>query len=183
MPSIAIGQLGPPQLAKYLHEAWLLKQAFGTLQNALERLNDDGVMVPRSPEELSTALVELLKTGDIRDQIASIGIPILYPNGKTMYRGPFFRIPVYNRKKSRVSLEGGALDSYARRGWVDLRPSHMVWWQERFRRMRRSAQAPKVKLSSEWSTRELYVHEEIDIGAVVAWLFNNDEDIRGFRIK
>lgn len=183
MPSIAIGQLGPPQLAKYLHEAWLLKQAFGTLQNALERVNHDGVTVPRSPEELSTALAELLKEGDIRDQITSIGIPILYPNGKTLYRGPFFRIPVYNRKKSRVSLEGGALDSYARRGWVDLRPNHMLWWQERFRRMRRSAQAPKVKLSSEWATRELYVHEEIDIGAVVAWLFNNDEDIRGFRIK
>lgn len=183
MPSIAIGQLGPPQLAKYLHEAWLLKQAYGTLQNALEKVNADGVTVPRSPEDWAGALLEVLKQGDIKDQIASIGIPILYPNGRTIYRGPFFRIPVYNRKKPRVSLDAGALDGYARRGWVDLRPNHMLWWQERFRRMRRSAQGPKVKLSSEWATRELYVQEEIDIGAIVAWLFNNDEEIRGFRIK
>lgn len=182
-PSVAIGQLGPPQLAKYLHEAWLFKQAFGKVQDVIEKLDEDGQAIPRSPEELSHVLFQLASRDEVKNAIASIGIPILYPNGKTIYRGPFFRIPVYNRKKPLVNLVGGALDGFARRGWVDLRPSHMAWWQERFRRMRQSALAPKVKLSSEWATRELYPHSEIDIGAVVAWIFNNDEEIRGYRIK
>jgi len=183
IPSVAIGKLGPPQLAKYLYEAYLLKKVFGTLKGVLEKTDGQGHPVSRSPEEVGQDMLEYVQSHDIRDMIVSIGIPILYPNGKTIYRGPTIRIPVYSRKTPRISLEGDALDTYARRGWVDLRPQHMAWWQERFRRMLQSAITPKVKRSSEWATRELYVHETIEIGDVVAWIFSNDEDIQGYRIK
>ncbi|MCA9751353.1 MAG: hypothetical protein KC591_04120, partial [Gemmatimonadetes bacterium] len=50
VPSVAIGQLGPPQLAKYLYEAWYLKSLYGTLERAL---HDPATGEKRAPEAVS----------------------------------------------------------------------------------------------------------------------------------
>jgi hypothetical protein len=73
-----------------------------------------------------------------------------------------------------------AIDAWAERGWLDLRPSNINRWQERFRRMLRSAQTIH-RQGSAAITMEAYRSEEIRIGEVVGWIFNNEEE--GYRIK
>lgn len=178
-PSVAIGQLGPPQLAKYLYEAHLFKMVYGTVARALTR--DDGR--PRTPEDLSVALHSRLMSDPIRDTLISVGIPALMPDGASIYRGPWLRIPGWNRKQPVLSLSPAQVDAYARKGWVDLRPNHMAWWLGQFKKMRDSVSVRGVRSSSAWTTREVYHHETIEIGEVVAWIFSNDPEIGGYRIK
>ena len=170
--SVAIGQLGPPELSKLLWEAHLLKLKFRTLQEALEN----------SPREISDVLHRFIKKDDtIRDLITSIGIPILAPDGKTIYRGPKINIPEY-RGDYNVALNDEKVDEWAQKGWVDLRPKNFEIWHKRFEQMLHSASA----FSNEGSaaiTLKSYLYYDIRIGEVVGWIFNNDPKIRGYRIK
>ena len=179
VPSVAIGQLGPPQLAKYLYEAYFLRELYHTVENALT--DEDGKA--RRSGDLSEAMHQLALSSPLRHTITSIGIPILLPDGRTILRGPVIKIPPYNKKAHVVDLSGENIDRHARKGWVDLRPVHMGWWLDRFRTMRRSV----FRRGSKWSSERLdvrsYLSEEIRIGQVVAWIFNNEIEPRGHRIK
>jgi hypothetical protein len=73
-----------------------------------------------------------------------------------------------------------AIDEWAERGWLDLRPANIDRWQDRFRRMLRSAQTIH-RQGSAGITMEADRSEEIRIGEVVGWIFNNEEE--GYRIK
>ena len=179
VPSIAIGQLGPPQLAKYLYEAYYWKTLFGTIHGALH----DETGGERTPESISSAMHDLVMSGELRHTITSVGIPILLPGGRTMLRGPVIKIPAYNKKAHRLPLSAADVDRYAQKGWVDLRPAHMAWWLERFRRMRDTVRRPGSKWSSERLDFRSYLADEIRIGEVVAWIFNNEIDPPGHRIK
>jgi hypothetical protein len=72
------------------------------------------------------------------------------------------------------------MEKWADKGWVDLRPKTMRRWQQRFQRMRRDSQRLKGRGSAAF-LREAYLSDEILIGEVVAWIFNNEE--LGYRIK
>ena len=167
--SVALGQLGPPELSKLLYEAYLLKLNFSTLEETL-KLDSD---------ELAECLVIYLeKYPDLRNQIVSIGIPILLPGGRQLVRGPRINIPesIYED----VNLDEARIDTWARKGWVDLRPANMKSWQRRFEKMLRGQR----RLSSEGTasnSRQTYLFETIEIGTVVAWIFANEEG--GYRIK
>jgi hypothetical protein len=143
----------------------------------------DGDGKARRPADLSAALHEHVARSPLRHTITSIGIPILLPDGKTILRGPVIKIPPYNKKAHVVDLAGDAIDRYAKKGWVDLRPVHMGWWLDRFRTMRGSV----FRRGSKWSSERLdirsYLSEDIRIGQVVAWIFNNEIEPRGHRIK
>ena len=66
--SVALGQLGPPQLSKLLYEAHLLKLNYGTL---------DAVLAA-TPDEIARTLFDYLRHDEIlRTTIISIGVPIL----------------------------------------------------------------------------------------------------------
>ncbi len=168
--SVALGQLGPPELGKLLWEAHLLKLKCGTLSAVLE--------VP--PEALAAGLHELVeRDGELRQTITSVGLPILTPDGRALIRGPFIRIPeapVTNR----VALTPDLIDAWAAKGWVDLRPSNLQRWHARFSRMRREAQRLRGRGSAA-VTREAYLGDDISAGAVAGWIFNNEED--SYRIK
>src|SRR3990172_8700938 len=71
--SVALGQLGPPQLCKLLWEAHLLKLKFGTLSAVLER-----------PAGVLAAEIYALVLADahLRQTIVSVGLPILTPDGQ-----------------------------------------------------------------------------------------------------
>ena len=178
-PSIALGQLGPPQLAKYLYEAHLFAVEYGTLGQLLGL--DGGA--PAGAEDISTRFFQRLANDPLRETITSIGIPILHPDGSTIWRGPTVKIPPYNPKNHRITLDRKSMDLYATKGWVDLRPSHMAWWLEMFREMHGTTHARGSKWSSERLTRRAYLKDEIQIGEVVAWIFNNKLDPAGHRIK
>ncbi|MCI0489676.1 MAG: hypothetical protein L0229_24065 [Blastocatellia bacterium] len=168
--SIATGELGPPKLTKLLYESHLLKMKYQRLQTVVEL----------DPEEISASLWRYLQRNqNLRNTIVSIGIPILPPDGSRLIRGPAIRVPEY-AGQSRLPVSESAIEEWAERGWLDLRPKNMRRWQDRFRRMLRSAQ--KIhRQGSAAITMEAYRSEEIRIGEVVGWIFNNEEE--GYRIK
>ena len=168
--SVALGQLGPPELSKLLWEAHLLKMKFGTLNAVLER----------PAAALAAGLFALVESDAyLRQTMTSVGLPILTPDGCGLIRGPFIRIPEVPGT-NRVSLTPEAADQWAAKGWVDLRPANLERWRERFSRMQRQAQGVRGRGSAA-ITRQAYLSDEISSGAVVGWIFNNEGG--GYRIK
>src|SRR5581483_3334903 len=116
---------------------------------------------------------------NLRNTINSVGLPILSPDGKSLMRGPYIRIPEIPGTTS-VSLTSENVDKWAAKGWVDLRPQNFERWRQRFATM--SARPTGLdERGSAAVKREGYPHEDIRVGAVVAWIFNNE--ILGYRIK
>ncbi len=168
--SIATGELGPPKLTKLLYETHLLKQKYHMLQAVVER----------DAEEISLALWRYLQRNqNLRNTIISIGIPILPPDGVRLIRGPHIRVPEY-AGEPKLDVTAPAIEQWAERGWIDLRAKNIERWQDRFRRMLRSAQMIH-RQGSAGITMEAYRSEDIRIGEVVGWIFNNEEE--GYRIK
>jgi hypothetical protein len=168
--SVALGQLGPPELGKLLWEAHLLSRQCGTLSGVLAL----------TPEALSAALYSLVQAdAGLRHTITSVGLPILAPDGRSLLRGPFIRIPEALVAR-RVPVTPASVDQWAAKGWVDLRPANLRRWHARFSRMRREAQRLRGRGSAA-VTRQAYLGEAITPGAVVGWIFNNEEE--GYRIK
>ncbi len=168
--SVALGQLGPPELGKLLWEAHLLKLKYGALSAVLEQ----------DAKTLAATLYALVQDDDhLRQTITSIGLPILTPDGCALLRGPFIRIPEAPGTNS-VPLNPDNVEKWAAKGWVDLRPQNFERWLERFRRMQREAQRIRGRGSAA-ITRQAYLSDDISAGAVVGWIFNNEEG--GYRIK
>jgi len=167
--SVALGQLGPPELSKLLYEAHLLKLNYGTL---------DAVMATPASEISESLYSFLLEQDTLRTTITSIGIPVLVPDGRSLLRGPRINIPesIYHE----VELSPDNIDNWARKGWVDLRPINYAQWQSRFRQMQRSQHLLHTRGSSA-ITMKAYLSDSIEIGAIVAWIFINEE--KGYRIK
>ncbi|MBI4772262.1 MAG: hypothetical protein HY784_18030 [Chloroflexi bacterium] len=168
--SVALGHLGPPEISKLLWEAKLLQVEYGTLRAVLTQ----------TPETISAALFDRVQVDTpLRQTITSIGVPILTPTGGRLIRGPFIRIPEVAGAAD-VAVKPGDVDRWAAKGWVDLRPANFIRWQKRFEQMERSRQSLRGKGSAA-ITREAYLFDEIRIGAIVGWIFNNEEE--GYRIK
>jgi hypothetical protein len=169
-PSVALGLLGPPELGKLLWEAHLLKVRYGTLASVLNQ----------SPEALAAEIHLLIERDDkLRHTINTVGLPILLPDGRSLVRGPLIRIPEIPGA-NQVKVTSESIDEWAAKGWVDLRPQNFERWRERFARM---ALRPHMldERGSAGIKREVYSHEDIRVGAVVGWIFNNE--IHGYRIK
>jgi len=169
--SVALGHLGPPEISKLLWEAELLKLRYETLRAVLKH----------TPEELSEELTELIQSEEFDrmcQTIISLGLPILLPDGKQIIRGP--RISIPERIEPGVRITEEDVDAWAQKGWVDLRTQNMVLWQERFEKMERSRQDIRGRGSAA-VTIEGYIYDNIRIGEVVGWIFNNELD--GYRIK
>lgn len=168
--SVALGQLGPPELGKLLWESHLLKLKFGTLSAVLEQ----------PAEALASECFALIQDdAKLRQTIISVGLPILTPDGSSLIRGPFIRIPEVPGANA-ISLTVDNIEKWAAKGWVDLRPKNFEKWRARFTRMQREAQRLRGRGSAA-VTREAYLSDAISIGAVVGWIFNNEEG--GYRIK
>lgn len=155
--SVAFEILGPPRLSKLLFEAHLIRRVAGTLSGALAI--GAGALADK-------AAAEIERDAALRQQILSVGIPILLPDGTGLLRGPTIK-----------SFE-------ADHGWVDLRPANMAAWQERLGALRVGLQAAlsgdtSSRLDraypslSDWSTTD-----PIDVGEVVGWVFNTEENGR-----
>lgn len=168
--SVALGQLGPPELSKLLWEAELLKMAYETVPKVLAA----------TPSEISEAISGIIDTRlNLRDTITSLGIPVLDPDGENMIRGPFLRIPEIPGSPE-VAMSPEERDAWAEKGWVDLRASNFAVWQRRFGRMQ-EAHAVKGLRGTAAITQEGYAHDRIEIGTIVAWVLANEHE--GFRIK
>ena len=169
-PSVALGLLGPPELGKLLWEAYLLKLKYGTLKKVIT------AGAEQIAGELSAMLAENKRLGQT---INAVGLPILSSDCRSLTRGPFIRIPEIPGA-NHVRLEPQDTDRWARKGWVDMRASNFEVWRQRFACMLGSEKDDREHGSSS-TKREGYVYEDIRIGAVVAWIFNNES--LGYRIK
>ncbi len=167
--SVALGQLGPPELSKLLYEAHLLRLNYQTLENVLAT----------SPTDIAETLYDfIVNEANLRTTIVSIGLPILAPDGRRLIRGPRINIPesIYHE----VDINDERIDEWARKGWVDLRPANFAVWRERFGRMLRTKHMLHTRGTSS-VTMKTYLPDTIQIGAVVAWIFSNEDG--GYRIK
>lgn len=175
LPSVALGRLGPPELSKMLFEAQLLKECFGTLEGVVH--GDSG---PRAADEVAAILAAHLPSSTVRTCAPSIGIPILTGDGTSLLRGPRINVPEVTGYRTKVQMTANNVDAWARKGWIDLRPSNMQVWLERLSTMIDA----RIELRDEGSAAasiQSYLPTDFEIGEVVAWIFNNE--MGGFRIK
>jgi hypothetical protein len=181
-PSVALGELGPPELSKLLFEVSLIKDVCGDrLLSAV--VDADGEAIEAI--DLANALARRIAVSEVAQQAISIGIPILLPDGTTLLRGPQIKVPEVKGKKKIAPFGDAAqrarrLDRWARRGWIDLRPANMKLWQDRFRKMD-AARQELARLGSAGVSRATYLPVGLKIGDVVAWIFNNE--MGGYRVK
>lgn len=172
--SVAFEMLGPPRLSKLLYEVHILKLLYGNFK----------VPLTLSPEKISGDALELIKKDKkLRARIISIGIPILLPDGKNILRTRLMKVPPIQHKKE-IEIHPESIDKWAKDGWVDLRPSNMKKWQQRFNFI--IEQTSKIR-SDDTSSR--FVRNQdfwdnfdfIDEGKVVGWIFIEEE--KGERMK
>ncbi|MCQ8115572.1 hypothetical protein, partial [Vibrio parahaemolyticus] len=79
-----------------------------------------------------------------------------------------------------VEADEAQINAWATKGWVDLRPANFRLWHDRFERMLRTKHMLHTRGTSS-VTMKTYLPETIEIGAVVAWIFINEDG--GYRIK
>ncbi|MCX7874987.1 MAG: short-chain dehydrogenase [Melioribacteraceae bacterium] len=172
--SVAFELLGPPRLSKLLHEINILKNIYGSMQNICNQ----------SPKSLSDACFDYLKKNEkLKNEIISIGIPILLPNGKQLLRGNEIKIPPF-RGENELELNEVNLNNWANDGWVDLRENNMLVWQQRLKSIMKEAESihPNDTSSMHVRTKKYWNNfETIDIGKVVGWIFIKEE--KGERMK
>jgi hypothetical protein len=181
-PSVALGELGPPELSKLLFEVSLIKDVCGDrLLGSLMDADGEEIL----PEDLASRMAQHIDSSEVAQQAISIGIPILLPDGDGFLRGPLIKVPEIKGKTKIAALGDGPeraarLDRWASRGWIDLRPPNMKLWQDRFRKMD-AARQELARLGSAGVSRATYLPVGLKIGDVVAWIFNNE--MGGFRDK
>ncbi|KAA3642727.1 MAG: short-chain dehydrogenase [Chloroflexi bacterium] len=153
--SVAFEILGPPRMSKLLFESFLLKRVYKKMGSALKK----------SPEDMANALVdEIADHDDLRQQIISIGLPILLPDGEYMLRGPVVK------------------SETAHQGWIDLTPENMTKWQERLTAIR---EMMSEQLDGDTSSRHDRFHpslrtwkndDSFHIGEITAWVSMYEDD-------
>jgi hypothetical protein len=172
--SVAFEILGPPRLSKLLYEAHLLELAFGTM----------AAIRKASTKDLSISLEVLIRrNADVRSRIISIGIPILFPDGKTLLRGGEIKIPA-NRGENEFRITDKSLNAWAHDGWVDLRLPNMQRWKDRFEEIEKSiGTIPHGDTSSRYQRTKQYWNNfgRIEPGKLVGWIFSEEE--KGKRMK
>ena len=163
---VAYEMLGPPRLTKLLYEAYLCRQLCRNVR----------VLAGSKPRALADAAWRLLEAdAALRQQIISVGLPIVAPDGKTVYRGS---IVVVAPEPDRDPL------SVAPRGWVDLRPEQFGVWITRAGAMVRDAEVrasgPQSSGSDvDWNAID--PDDTIEPSRFATWVFTVED--KGTRIK
>lgn len=174
LPSVAIGQLGPPRLSKLLFEAYLIRAALGT--------TIIGEIAAQEPEDIRRAVEAYLEASPrVASLIATVGIPMLREvgGGPAITRGPKMNIPVPRPDGRPNELTPEAIERYAFLGWVDLRVSNFELWRERVERLGNS-RADIAESGSSAFDRASYMPDTFVPGEVVGWLLANETDESGW---
>ena len=171
VPSIALGDLGPPKLSKLLAEAHLIREAAGT--------SDIAAIRAIAPAEMKRRVEAYLEANPVvTSTIVRIGTPILRErDGKlTVMRGPRISIPPVTAGHTVVDLTSWAIDRYAKTGWVDLRLENFERWRDRLGGISRR---DVERYGSAALDVKGYPGEEFIPGDIVGWIFTNEEDEQG----
>ncbi len=173
IPSVSLGRLGPPELSKLLFEAHLFKSAYNSFDEILDPAE--------TPDRMSARLEESLDASGVLRYAPSIGIPVLLGDGETLLRGPRINVPEIKGHGTEVSLQDRTqVERWAKKGWVDLHPKNMSRWKGRFAKMMEARTVLRHSGSAASNIRT-YMGDSLEIGEVVAWIFNNE--MGGHRVK
>ncbi len=172
--SVAFEMLGPPRLSKLLYEVHLIKLIYKNFEN----------FIKDKPANVSRKIFDYLKNNSkLRNEIVSIGVPILLPDGKELLRGPMVIIPS-KAEGEMINITKEKINKWATDGWFDLRVSNWNLWRNRFINI--INQTKKLEDKS-FSSRYVFNYDywdnfkDINIGKVVGWIFINEE--KGLRMK
>jgi hypothetical protein len=172
--SVAFEMLGPPRLSKLLYEAHLIRLIYKNFNN----------YIASDPNKVTKKIFEFIrKNSKLRNEIISIGIPVLFPNGKEIQRGPEVKIPAL-KEGDTIDIDKNKINKWAGDGWVDLRKSNWIKWNNRFKDiMKQSKMMTNASKSSRFIFDDSYWDnfKEINIGKVVSWIFINED--KGLRYK
>lgn len=163
---VAYEMLGPPRLTKLLYEAYLCRRL----------CSDVRALAGSKAAGLAAAAWRLLEAdAALRQQIISVGLPIVAPDGKSVYRGSVVVVP---------PEPGCDPLTVAPRGWVDLRPEQFGVWIKRAVAMVREAEARAAGPQSsgsdiEWNAIE--PTDPIEPSRFATWVFTVED--KGTRIK
>ncbi len=162
---VAYEMLGPPRLTKLLYEAYLCRHLCPNVR----------ALAGSRAAPLAEAAWRLLAAeAALRQQIISVGLPIVAPDGKTVYRGSLVVVPPEDRDPLTA----------APRGWVDLRPEQFGMWIKRAGVMVQDAEARAAGPQSsgsdvEWNAIE--PDDPIEPSRLATWVFTVED--KGTRIK
>ena len=172
--SVAFEMLGPPRLSKLLYEAQMIKLVYGNF-------ND---FIKDTTKNHAIKMFEFIKNDSrLRNEMVSIGVPILFPDGKEYIRGPEVKIPAES-EGDEINITKAKIDGWAQDGWLDLRESNWKLWKERFKSIKAQSE---MMTESSYSSRFVFNNDywnnfkDINIGKVVGWIFINEE--KGLRMK
>ncbi len=171
--SVAFELLGPPRLSKLLYEIHIISLFCKSMEEILKY----------TPEELSKNSFEIISNDSkLRNQILSIGVPILLPNGEELLRGSLIKIPPY-RGENAIDITPENIEKWSSEGWLDLRPVNMLKWQQRITDLIDEAEKISADSSSmHVRTKDFWKDfQEISIGKICSWLFIHEE--KGLRMK
>ncbi len=172
--SVAFEMLGPPRLSKLLYEAHLIKLIYKNFNN----------FIKDNPSNISKRIYSYLKNNSkLRNEIVSIGVPILLPDGKELLRGPVIIIPS-KAEGDIISINKDKVNKWATDGWFDLRANNWKLWKERFINiMEQTKKLDDNSFSSRFVFNSDYWDnfKDVNIGKVVGWIFINEE--KGLRMK
>ncbi len=172
--SVAFEMLGPPRLTKLLFEANLIRLIY---KNFNQYIKEDYKKAAKRIYEY------LKKDSKVRNEIISIGIPIILPDGKKLLRGPDIKSPSV-LKGDIFDVNPKTIDKWCDAGWFDLREKNWKLWNERFKAIMKQS---KAMTDESFSSRYIFNDDywdnfkEINIGKVVGWIFINEE--QGVRNK
>ena len=163
---VAYEMLGPPRLTKLLYEAHLCSRVRSSVRALAES----------QPAELAAAVYRLVKDeAPLRQHIISVGLPIIVPDGKSLYRGNVVVVA--------PDPDGDPLAA-APRGWIDLRPEHFGIWVKRAATMVRDAEQRATGPQSSGSDLDwnaIAPDDLIEPSRFATWVFTVEE--KGSRIK
>jgi len=174
MPSVALGQLGPPELSKLLFEAHILAEKCG---------GSLGKLLTTDPKQLANALRSEALTAvnntapPATNTLASyvhvaptIGVPVLLP-GNTLLRGNNITVPEPLGHTTKFHLTKDKIEKAAQRGWVDLRENNILRWQSRVRTIQE--RSSRFSTTDTSGTDDPWIYsfgDRIDPPALVTWI-------------
>ena len=163
---VAYEMLGPPRLTKLLYEAHLCSRVRSSVR----------ALAVSQPAALAAAVYRLVKDeAPLRQHIVSVGLPIIVPDGKSLYHGSVVVVA--------PDPNGDPLAA-APRGWIDLRPEHFGIWVQRAARMVREAEQRATGPQSSGSDLDwnaIAPDDMIEPSRFATWVFTVEE--KGSRIK
>ncbi len=158
--------LGPPRLTKLLYEAYLCRNVRTSVR----------ALAASQPAALAAEAYDLVQhDGALRQHILSVGLPIVAPDGKHVYRGSFLVV--------QPPADSDPL-SVAPRGWVDLRPHQFGTWVQRATAMVREADKRATEpqgSGSDIDWNAIHPDDPIEPSRFATWVFMVED--KGARIK